>query len=73
MKCASYCLIDNDRIWWEGIELIMDVNRMIWQELLQEFNKQYFNMFVTKEYYDEFNNLCQGNLSNTEATKLLGK
>ena len=65
--------MDNDRIWWKGIELSMDVNWMTWQELLQEFNEQYSNMFVIKKHYDEFNNFCQGNLSMTEAAKLLGK
>ncbi|GMN53834.1 hypothetical protein TIFTF001_022975 [Ficus carica] len=61
------------RIWWEEIELSMDVNQMTWQEFLQEFNEQYFNTSVTKEHYDEFNNFHQGKLSMTEAAKPLGR
>ena len=28
VKCASYCLMDDARIWWEGVELSRDVNLM---------------------------------------------
>ncbi|GMN66014.1 hypothetical protein TIFTF001_035088 [Ficus carica] len=68
-KSASYYLIGDTRIWWEGIELSMDVNPMTWQEFLRDFNEQYFNMSVTKEHYDEFKNFRQENLSMTEAIK----
>ncbi|GMN69765.1 hypothetical protein TIFTF001_038812 [Ficus carica] len=69
VKCASYCLMDDARIWWEGIELSRDVNHMTWEDFIQEFNEQYFKMSVTREHYDEFNNFRQGNLSVTEAVK----
>ncbi|GMN31376.1 hypothetical protein TIFTF001_046509 [Ficus carica] len=69
VKCASYCLMDDARIWWEGIELSRDISQMIWEDFIQEFNEQYFNMSVTREHYDEFNNFRQGNLSVTEAVK----
>ncbi|GMN30853.1 hypothetical protein TIFTF001_046458 [Ficus carica] len=69
VKCASYCLMDDARIWWEGIELSRDISQMIWEDFVQEFNEQYFNMSVTREHYDEFNNFRQGNLSVTEAVK----
>ncbi|GMN31817.1 hypothetical protein TIFTF001_049720 [Ficus carica] len=69
VKCASYCLMDDARIWWEGIELSRDISQMIWENFIQEFNEQYFNMSVTREHYDEFNNFRQGNLSVTEAVK----
>lgn len=26
VKCASYCLMDDARIWWEGVELRRDVD-----------------------------------------------
>ena len=42
---------------------------MTWEDFVQEFNEQYFNMSVTREHYDEFNNFHQGNLSVTEAIK----
>ncbi|GMN29464.1 hypothetical protein TIFTF001_047942 [Ficus carica] len=69
VKCASYCWMDDARIWWEGIELSRDISQMIWEDFIQEFNEQYFNMSVTREHYDEFNNFRQGNLSVTEAVK----
>ena len=28
VKCVSYCLMDDARIWWEGIELSRDVDQM---------------------------------------------
>ncbi|GMN52031.1 hypothetical protein TIFTF001_021177 [Ficus carica] len=56
-------------IWWEGIELSRDISQMTWEDFVQEFNEQYFNMSVTREHYDEFNNFRQGNLSVTEAVK----
>ncbi|GMN61621.1 hypothetical protein TIFTF001_030710 [Ficus carica] len=42
---------------------------MIWEDFIQEFNEQYFNISVTKEHYDEFYNFHQGNLSVTEVVK----
>ena len=69
VKCASYCLMDDARIWWEGIELSRGISQMTWEDFIQEFNEQYFNMSVTRVYYDEFNNFHQGNLSVTEAVK----
>ncbi|GMN27891.1 hypothetical protein TIFTF001_041095 [Ficus carica] len=69
VKCASYSLMDDARIWWEGIELSRDISQMTWEDFVQEFNEQYFNMSVTREHYDEFNNFRQGNLSVTEAVK----
>ncbi|GMN27756.1 hypothetical protein TIFTF001_041075 [Ficus carica] len=69
VKCASYYLMDDARIWWEGIELSRDISQMTWEDFVQEFNEQYFNMSVTSEHYDEFNNFRQGNLSVTEAVK----
>ena len=27
VKCASYCLMDDARLWWEGIELSRDISR----------------------------------------------
>ncbi|GMN33421.1 hypothetical protein TIFTF001_046700 [Ficus carica] len=69
VKCAFYCLMDDARIWWEGIELSSDISQMTWEDFVQEFNEQYFNMSVTREHYDEFNNFRQGNLSVTEAVK----
>ena len=69
VKCASYCLMDDARIWWEGVELSRDVNLMTWQDFIQEFDEQYFNVSMTKEHYDRFNNFRQGNLSVTEAVQ----
>ncbi|GMN32634.1 hypothetical protein TIFTF001_046615 [Ficus carica] len=45
VKCASYCLMDDARIWWEGIELSRDISQMTWEDFVQEFNEQYFNMY----------------------------
>ncbi|GMN20564.1 hypothetical protein TIFTF001_047129 [Ficus carica] len=73
VKYASYCLMDDARIWWEGIELSRDISQMTWEDFVQEFNEQYFNMSVTREQYDEFDNFRQGNLSVTEAVKLFNQ
>ncbi|GMN29817.1 hypothetical protein TIFTF001_047969 [Ficus carica] len=42
---------------------------MTWEDFIQEFNEQYFNISVTREYYNEFNNFRQENLSVTETVK----
>ena len=42
---------------------------MTWEDFIQEFNEQYFNISMTKEHYDEFNNFYQGDLLVTEAIK----
>lgn len=39
---------------------------MTWKDFLQEFNEYYFNMSVTRKYYNEFNNFRQGGLSVNE-------
>ena len=46
---------------------------MTWEDFIQEFNEQYFDLSVTKEHYDEFNNFHQGNLSVTESIKRLNQ
>ena len=40
VKCASYCLMDDDRIWWEVIELSRDISQVTWEDFIQEFNEQ---------------------------------
>ncbi|GMN53912.1 hypothetical protein TIFTF001_023041 [Ficus carica] len=48
VKCASYYLMDDARIWREGIELSKDMSQMTWEEFIQELNEQYFNIEVPK-------------------------
>ncbi|GMN30253.1 hypothetical protein TIFTF001_047997 [Ficus carica] len=45
VKCASNCLMDDARIWWEGIELSRDISQVTWEDFIQEFNEQYFNIY----------------------------
>lgn len=65
--CVSYCLTMDARIWWESMELKYNVNEMTWEVFTREFNEQYFNMNITREHYDEFNDLRQGDRIVTEA------
>lgn len=39
------------------------------EDLVEEFNENYFNIEITEAQQDEFNNFRQGNLTVTEAVK----
>ena len=39
VKYASYYLMEDARIWWEGIELSRDMSQMAWKDFIQEFNE----------------------------------
>ena len=50
VKCASYSLMMDARIWWETMQLKYDVNQMTWAQFTEEFNERFFNATIMVEY-----------------------
>ena len=69
VKCASFCLVGDARMWWERIRAKRPVNQMTWADFEREFFEDFFHMRVTNRHYDEFTEFRQGNLSVEEAVK----
>ncbi|KAM6586669.1 hypothetical protein CsatA_009274 [Cannabis sativa] len=66
VKCASYMLRKDARIWWEVVEQTKDVDTMNWDDFKRVFNEKYYNSAVLAEKVDEFTGLVQGSLTVTE-------
>lgn len=47
VKCASFCLAGDARMWWERIRMKRDVNKMNWADFETEFFEKFFHMKVT--------------------------
>ncbi|CAH9101777.1 unnamed protein product [Cuscuta epithymum] len=62
VRCASYSLTMDARIWWETVETRYDIAQMTWEQFKEEFTNQYFNASVTRKYQDELENLRQGTM-----------
>ena len=50
VKCASYSLAMDARIWWKIMLLKYDVNQMMWAQFTEDFNEHFFNVVITVEY-----------------------
>ncbi|KAM6596452.1 hypothetical protein CsatA_006976 [Cannabis sativa] len=66
VKCASYMLRKDARIWWEVVEQTKDVDTMNWDDFKRVFNEKYYNSAVLAAKVDEFTGLVQGSLTVTE-------
>ncbi|KAM6582534.1 hypothetical protein CsatB_009536 [Cannabis sativa] len=66
VKCASYMLRKDARIWWEVVEQTKDVDTMNWNDFKRVFNEKYYNSAVLAAKVDEFTGLVQGSLTVTE-------
>ena len=69
VKCASFCLTGDARMWWERIKAKRVVNEMTWKDFEAEFFEEFFHMRVTNRHFDEFTEFRQRDLSVTEAVK----
>ena len=69
IKCASFCLTGDARMWWEQVKAKRIVNQMTWSDFETEFFEEFFHMRVTNKHYDKFMEFRQGNLSVDEAMK----
>ena len=70
VRCVSYSLTMDARIWWETVQLKYDVSQMTWKQFTDEFNERFFNATITAEYWDQWNSLQQGTIN---VTKLMNK
>ncbi|WP_171949913.1 hypothetical protein, partial [Proteus mirabilis] len=66
VKCASFCLTMDAKVWWESVERKHNVNEMTWVQFTEEFNEKYFNANITREHWDQLNDIRQGNMTVTE-------
>ncbi|KAL5570459.1 hypothetical protein UlMin_027034 [Ulmus minor] len=67
--CAIYMLRKDAQFWWDVFKQTLNVEALVWEEFKAVFNHKYFHPAVLQDKVKEFNNLCQGNLSVTEAIK----
>ncbi|CAH9081843.1 unnamed protein product [Cuscuta europaea] len=65
VRCASYSLTMDARIWWETVETRYNITQMTWEQFKEEFTNQYFNASVTRRYRDELQSLRQGTMDVT--------
>ncbi|XP_074565164.1 uncharacterized protein At2g33490-like [Curcuma longa] len=63
IKCASFCLSGDARMWWDRVKAKRPVNEMKWTDFESEFFEEFFHMRVTNKHYDEFTEFRQGDLS----------
>ncbi|XP_074592496.1 uncharacterized protein LOC141848370 [Curcuma longa] len=69
VKCASFCLMGDARMWWERIKTKRPINQMTWADFEKEFYEEFFHTRVTNRHYDEFTEFRQGSLSVEEAVQ----
>ena len=69
VKCVSFCLTGDARMWWDRVKAKRQVNQMRWTDFETEFLEEFFHMRVTNKHYDEFTEFRQGALSVNEAVK----
>ncbi|KAL5549265.1 hypothetical protein UlMin_004496 [Ulmus minor] len=67
--CAIYMLRKDAQFWWDVVKQTLNAEAIVWEEFKAVFNRKYFHPAVLQGKVEEFNNLCQGNLSVTEAIK----
>ncbi|KAM6556128.1 hypothetical protein CsatB_003147 [Cannabis sativa] len=66
VKCASYMLRKDARIWWEVVEQTKNVDTMNWDDFKRVINEKYYNSAVLAAKVGEFTGLVQGSLTVTE-------
>ena len=66
VRCTSFSLTMDARIWWETMEGKYDIETMTWAEFTAEFNERFFNANLTNEYWRKLENLQQGSMTVTE-------
>ena len=69
VKCASFCLSGDARMWWERVKSKRAVNQMRWADFEAEFYEEFFRQWITNKHYEEFIEFRQGDLSVEEAIK----
>lgn len=69
VKCVSFCLTGDARMWWDRVKVKRPVNQMSWADFETEFFEEFFHTRVTSRHYDEFTEFRQGDLTVEEAMK----
>ena len=69
VKCASFCLTGDARMWWERVKSKRAVNQMRWIDFETEFYDEFFRQRITNKHYEEFMEFRQGDLTVEEAVK----
>ncbi|GMN25456.1 hypothetical protein TIFTF001_045949 [Ficus carica] len=65
--CASYVMKKDVRYWWETMQMRRNVLEITWNDFIQEFNDKFYNRMAMKAQQNEFNNIKQVTMSETEA------
>ena len=48
VKCATYMMRNDARIWWDAVKKTRDIVIMTWVEFLIEFNSKYYSQVVIR-------------------------
>lgn len=66
VRCASYLLKDDARLWWNGAAVGVDLNTLSWEQFKEKFYGKYFTDDVRSQLKRDFMSLRQGDLSVAE-------
>ncbi|XP_047309941.1 uncharacterized protein LOC124913402 [Impatiens glandulifera] len=69
VKCATFMLKDDARIWWKGAKVALDLNNITWREFKEVFYGKYFILSTRNKLAREFLEIKQGDSSIADYVK----
>lgn len=60
VRCATYLLKDDSRLWWEGVSVTVNLQTLTWEDFKEVFYSKYFTDEVRSRLTMEFMTLRQG-------------
>ncbi|XP_073049536.1 uncharacterized protein [Primulina eburnea] len=69
VRCTTYLLRDDAALWWEGVELGVNLATITWPQFKEIFYEKYFTADVRGRLKREFMSLRQGDLSVADFVK----
>ncbi|XP_047333618.1 uncharacterized protein LOC124937402 [Impatiens glandulifera] len=69
VRCATFMLKDDARIWWQGAKVALDLNTITWREFKEVFYGKYFTLSTRNKLTREFLEIKQGDASIADYVK----
>ncbi|XP_047309940.1 uncharacterized protein LOC124913401 [Impatiens glandulifera] len=69
VRCATFMLKDDARIWWQGAKVALDLNNITWREFKEVFYGKYFTLSTRNKLEREFLEIKQGDSSIADYVK----
>ncbi|XP_047313623.1 uncharacterized protein LOC124917180 [Impatiens glandulifera] len=69
VRCTTFMLRDDARIWWQGAKAALDLNNISWEEFKEVFYGKYFTLSTRNKLAQEFLEIKQGDSSIADYVK----